>query len=458
MKDKLNLFVRELKEKGLFYGLKRLTGVLIRPITNFTKQKRFLIELFHGFFARIKFVIPIYSNKFGLVKFPQTGLVKEVRQFWYSNLPDSFDLGGEKIRRREIFLYGGPNPKFSCSICQKAEWLSRIRQKNLFTPHSCPQAKECEDLCQRQGNDLWSHYHQNFDFSIGCDSNLPAPKLIYCLGTKTKKYFFEPGCDNFLLLLRRRLAFTCQVEVTDNPFKVNWSNYDLAWVGNLRDIPKFPRPNIPVILYGHDFWFPDDKIYQWVIDWLKPDIFLSVCPGPWQENFRLPAQTKIVFYPFFDSLFFARPNLTKKELDLLVIGAKTSSFLYQPRIDLDKQIAKLPSKYKIAFPHLPGADSVFREGSLCRRDPRTGKLIYFLNKWSEYLGKAKYVIFGRMKYPVLAAKYYEALGSGAIPIFPEVPDLKYLGVKPFEHYIPLSEVEGNNQKLAYYLDNYDKFR
>jgi hypothetical protein len=44
-----------------------------------------------------------------------------------------------------------------------------------------------------------------------------------------------------------------------------------------------------------------------------------------------------------------------------------------------------------------------------------------------------------------------------VPIFPEVSDLKYLGLKPHEHYIPLSEVEGNNEKLSYFLGNYDKF-
>jgi len=59
---------------------------------------------------------------------------------------------------------------------------------------------------------------------------------------------------------------------------------------------------------------------------------------------------------------------------------------------------------------------------------------------------------------MLVSKYYEVLGSGAIPIFPEVPDLKLLGIKPFEHYIPLSEIEGDNNKLAHFLSHYDDFR
>jgi len=58
----------------------------------------------------------------------------------------------------------------------------------------------------------------------------------------------------------------------------------------------------------------------------------------------------------------------------------------------------------------------------------------------------------------LVSKYYESLGSGAIPIFPEISDLENLNIKPFEHYIPLSEVEGDNKKMEYYIENYEKFK
>jgi hypothetical protein len=219
---------------------------------------------------------------------------------------------------------------------------------------------------------------------------------------------------------------------------------------------KFPRPNIPVILYGHDFW-EKRAGYQWVIDWLKPDIFLTSYPTQWQENFRFPAQTKIAFYPLFPSSFFTRPNLGEKKLDILVIGAIASP-LYEPRFSLDKQISELGRKYRVEFSHWVGALASTWQGPASYIDPITKSRVNYLNKWSEYLGSAKYVIFGRMKYQILSWKYYETLGSGAIPIFPEVPDLKALLVKPFEHYIPLSEVEGNNEKLKYFLDNYEKYK
>lgn len=457
-KNRLSLLVNEIEERGLFHLMKRLTAFIVRPLADFEKQNSLLRELFHGYLSRIKFYTPFYSSRLGLIKFPQTELVEKVRQFWYSNTPGKFSLDGENISRRDILVYGGPNPKFSCLVCQKAEWLSRVRQKNMFVPHACNQSEECAALCQKQGNELWAHLHQNFDFSIGCDETLPAAKGIICYGPTGKKHFLEPGCDNFLLLLKRSLSYSCQVDVTDNPFSVDWSKYDFAWVGNMREIPKFKRPNLPVILYGHDFWGPESKLFQWVIDWLEPDVLMSTCPGPWEDNFKLPKKTRTVLRPFFESTFFARPNLDRKEMDLLIIGAISSPLLYQPRITLTEQLKELPKKYKVKFHQLAGAYSVYSPGGVVKKDTKTGLETGFLNKWSEYLSRAKYVIFGGMRYPVLVSKYYETLGSGAIPIFPEIPDLKRLGIKAFEHYIPLSEVEGNNQKLAHFLDNYEKYR
>ena len=88
--------------------------------------------------------------------------------------------------------------------------------------------------------------------------------------------------------------------------------------------------------------------------------------------------------------------------------------------------------------------------------------VRYLNQWSSYLGSARYVIFGRLEKGVyeqcVLGKYYETLGSGAIPIFPEVPYLKALGILPFEHYIPLAEVEGKNERLSHLLDHYEDYR
>jgi hypothetical protein len=161
----------------------------------------------------------------------------------------------------------------------------------------------------------------------------------------------------------------------------------------------------------------------------------------------------------FASNFFTRPNLSQKSIDLLSIGNITGH-LYEGRRKLHSQLKSFQnqnSSYKIEFSHIVGTLEPDPAKGLEYTDSQGNKIRY-LNKWSEYLGRAKYTVFGKMKYPVLVGKYYETLGSGAVPIFPEVQDLKLLGVKPFEHYIPLSEIEGNNERLKYFLDNYDKFK
>lgn len=453
MISKIYLLINEYKQRGFIFSLKRITDFMLKPLFGLINRSNFLVELYYGKILRI-----YYFFQPGIFKFPKSELVEEVRKFWYSNTPGTFDLDSERISRKDISIYGGPNPKFTCSICQKGEWISRIRQKNLFIPHECSQSKECETLCSYQGNELWTQFHQNFDFSIGYDNNLPVAKCIFCVTSEGKRRIFNPFSDMLILVFKRQLAYSCQFEITTNPFKVNWSDYDFAYISNPASQPKFSRPNIPVILHVHDFWPLEEKKYQKIINWLTPDILLTSYPTAWKKYFNISEKTKVAFLSFFDSLFFSRPNLKDKKLDLLVIGATTSKFVYQPRINLNKQLLKLPDQYAIEFSHSAGAGNVHKKGPVLREDSRNGKPIHFLNKWSEYLGSAKYVVFGGMKYPILVTKYYEVLGSGAVPIFSEVPDLKYLKIRPFEHYIPLSEVENDNKKLIYYLDNYDKYK
>ena len=452
MKSNFYLLKTEIKERGLLSALKMILRYILKPLFEIINRNDFLIEIFYGAPAK-----PFYLLKPKEKKFAHSDLSKKLRGFWYSNMTGDFDLDGEKISRQEIFKYGGPNSKFKCAICQKQEWLSRIRQRNLFKPHSCSQTEECESLCKKQGDELWTQFHQNFDFSLGCDASLSAPKCVFCVMPEAKERLLDPGCDILLLILRRRLAYSCQVDIATNPHKIKWSDYDFAFISNLRALPKFSRPKLPIIMYGHDFWPLEEKKFQKAIDWLRPDIFLTPYPSAWKEYFKFPSKTEFAFSSFFDSLFFARPNLNKKkDKDLLVIGALTSA-VYGPRLVLRKQIEELKGRYRIEFSQLAGDTSVYSKGPLLRKDNRTQLDIKFLNKWSEYLGSANYVIFGRMQFPILVSKYYEVLGSGAVPIFPEVDDLKYLGLKAYEHYIPLSEVEGNNQKLSYFLENYEKF-
>ncbi len=454
MNHKLQILKYELKERGILYVFKRIILFLLGPLNNLIWKSEFLLNLRYSVAPSL--IYSIYPPNPKFFKVNSTDLMEKLKEFWYGNTPGYFDLDGEKISRKDIFTYGGPNSKFICSICQKCEWLSRVRQKNLFISHKCNQSKECEDLCQKQGNELWVHYHHNFDFGIGCRFDLPAPRGLFLRPNAKKDNILRVRADQGVLVGTRRLAYAFQRDIIERPVGIDWQKYDFLWV--FIDIfgMKFPRPNIPVILYGHDFW-EERTYFQWVIDWLKPDIFLTSYPAQWQENFKFPSQTKIAFYPLFPSMFFTRANLGEKKLDLLVIGA-TASPIYRERVILDEQIKKLNSKYKIEFSHWVGVLSSQWGGETEYMDYFSKQKVRYLNKWSEYLGSSKYVIFGRMKYPVLGWKYYETLGSGAIPIFPEVPDLKLLKVKPFEHYIPLSEVEGNNEKLSYFLDNYQKYK
>ncbi|MFH1036591.1 MAG: hypothetical protein V1756_00775 [Patescibacteria group bacterium] len=461
---KFNSLKNTFAERGFSYAIRRGMVFLFSPLSRIIKRNDSSVNFFYGTWPNLVNNISPFFSSSGIVKFPKSELVKKARNFWYANVKGDFNLDGEKISRNDIFIYGGPNPKFKCEICQKSEWLSRVRQKDLFIPHSCPQSDECKILCSRQGDEFWANLHQNFDFSIGCDPNLPAPKCLVIMPEDKNsavqthyERFLNPGCDQWMLVLRRRLAFTCQVDIVHSPHNMNWQDYDFVLTQNIGKNAKFPRPSIPVIMYGHDFWPLEDRGFQWMINWLKPDVLLTPYPAQWQENYKLSGKTKVIFYPFFDSAFFARPNLDRKELDLLVIGAVASS-VYSKRVPLDRQISNLRGKYKIGFSHRAGMFSAAWHGPTfyISRDGKTP--VYYLNKWSEYLGSAHYVMFGKMKFSALVGKYYEVLGSGAVPIFPEVTDLKYLGIKPFEHYIPLSEVEGNNEKLEYYLAHYDDFR
>lgn len=331
--------IKEFKKKSYSYLLKRVVLFVFYQIKTWIMRKKAIIEIKYGFLPYIKRKFSHHDS--GLLKIPQSELVEKVRYFWYSNIPGEFDLDGEKISRKEIFLYGGPDPFFKCPICQRSEWLSRVRQKNLFIFHSCPESERCQLLCNRQGNELWTHYHQNFNFTIGCDPNLPAPKRLEIrpiekgmLKEKHWKYILEPCCEQGNRVSRRKFAQTCQNDYVIDPNNIKWSNYDFLMMTNSGNNPKFSRPNLPIILFCHDFWAGSGN-YQWVIDWLKPDILLTPYPTQWKEYFRLPSKTKVILSPFSASTFFTRPNLEKKELDLLVVGSITSS-VCAPRLFLAK--------------------------------------------------------------------------------------------------------------------------
>jgi hypothetical protein len=158
MNYKLYILKEDLKKRGLFCVFKKIILYLLHPVTNLIKRSRFLVSLRYGVLPNIYRNLFFYQSGPNFVKLPKSKLVEDIRRFWYTNIPGEFNLEGEKISRKDIFTYGGPNPKFTCPICQKVEWLSRVRQKNLFLAHSCPQTKECEELCKKQGDEFPSKF------------------------------------------------------------------------------------------------------------------------------------------------------------------------------------------------------------------------------------------------------------------------------------------------------------
>ena len=424
-------------------------------------KKRLFIELRYGTLAA-----SLQAKNQHMLKMPKSDLVEQTRSFWFNNVAGTMNIDGHAITREDIYLYGGPDPNLTHPVSQKMEWLSRIRQTNMFEPHDSSQSELCRIMCARQGDENWTQHHQNFNFALGCDNTLAAPKCLCILPPYPNRYWYptykvfqKPNCEQWMLVLKRRLARACQVDVAAEPLGIDWSKYDLVFMPNTARNFKFHRPDIPVILYGHEMW-PDDAGFQWVIDWLQPDVLLVPNPTPWRENFRLPTRTKISFSPFAPSMFFTRPNPDPqcKKLDLLVIG-NIAMPIYAPREKLDEQIRPLNNLYRIECSHHIGSQRFRSNGTTLQEGPYGP--VRYLNQWSAYLGSARYVIFGRLDSRIhrfVLGKHYESLGSGAIPIFPEVPDLKLLGITPFEHYIPLDEVEGKNERLTYFLDNYDSYR
>lgn len=384
-------------------------------------------------------------------------LVKDIRRFWFNNEPGTFQLGNRSVIRREIQIYGGPAPQFNpCNICQRSEWLSRLEQKNLFQSHSCSTSERCRWLCSVQGNELWTLYHQNFWFMVGCNPSLQAPRvaLFYDKGQGSAFWytrFWSDNCDHAMIDWRRAMAQACQVDVLENLDEVDWSKYDFAYVKVRMD--PINRPPIPVIAWGEDYFRAD--YVQNILNWLQPNILITPYPTAWSQ-FELDGEVQ--FQPHAASQFFTRSNLGPKDLDLLVIGGMGHG-IYNPRRRLDEQIKALTSGYQIRFNH---HQTLHQKHPGPTRFMHGNEEVHYLNEWSKYLGSAKFVTFGAIDPPChekVVAKYGECLGSGAIPILPEPADLtKHFGVEPMTHYIPQRNILGNNDQLRYYLDHYADFR
>ena len=155
------------------------------------------------------------------------------------------------------------------------------------------------------------------------------------------------------------------------------------------------------------------------------------------------------FYPLFASQYFTRTNLDNKQWGLLVVGR-----LNEARHALDELIDPLRATHSVHVAHWQGARRGLHEGALAYVTEE-GEEVHYLNKFSELLGRARFVAFGESENSETVYKFYECLGSGAIPILPPGKDLYRLHVHPWIHYIPLSAV---SEKLGALLGRYDELK
>jgi len=390
-----------------------------------------------------------------------TRLMDEFKHFWYATNRPEFVFEDNIISKYTVVAHGGPDPSFDCPICQQCEFLSRVNQRDIFIKHSCQTASRCEDLCSKQGDDRWTNLHRNHFFSVGYDSALPVPKILFFLSKEESarlwQIFHARTCEYHMHNLRAQLAIVGEVTVCNQLVEHDWGKYDFLFAMNTgNSLPVVERPPIPVVLYCHDLW---GQGFQERLTHYQPEYIMTPYPTPWYERYDIPENTKLWFYPPLAGMFYTRPNLKGKDLDLLVVGTTAAKF-YTPRREYKKQLESLTQKYEIEFSDSVGCMSHNTNGPVIQND--NGRVVRYMNKWSEYLGTARFVTFGPCIKPwaseFLLMKYGECVGSGAIPIIPTVKDLDRLGIQPMVHYIPLENVWNNNGQLCHYLDNYESYK
>jgi hypothetical protein len=395
-------------------------------------------------------------------------LIRAARAFWYNNESGIFSVPGSLIERWQIQQRGGPRVELDgCRTCQESEWLSRCWSENLFREHECPTSKRARWLCERYGKDEWSYLHQDFSFAMGCDEGLNAPRCAYIVSDQVYRWHIAQGGNHLQLNRRRGFAQAFQYDcITFSSVRsrdVDLEKYDLIFTNNRKGAEIFYLPSTaPMIAWGHDIWHANA---QELLDAHRARFLLASCPESWTGNFEIPPETEVVPYYASASNFYTRPDLRKrkKKIDLLAIGSRRGG-VYAPRRKLDEQLRGLDKKrFRVEFSHrLPRRPSRNRE-------PLSADKNRYLNFYSAHLGRARFVIFGpcgsksanprrgkRSAADMLMPKYFECLGSGAIPIIPHVTQLDVLGLEPYRHYIPLADVWGDNKRLENILANYGK--
>jgi len=397
-------------------------------------------------------------------------LVYKVRTYWYSNKPGDVIIDGLRITKKQIQTYGGPIPRLGdCPTCQKLEWITRVTGVNHWREHECTGTEKdrtvngvcnywsAKHLCEMRESDDWTQNHQNFEFVFGVDQEIKASKCLFLLfdcSSMPIRLFRFSSCDNWVGILRRQLAQACQVDaVVYGTQDIDWGKYDFCLIDMSPGMPRVEVP-IPLVLLGYD-WIDTSFQYQGHLDYYRPEIFLTPYPCAWQQHYKFSPWTRIRFYSIAPTTFFSRPNVNgEKELDILSIG-KAWPGIYNRRITLHAQVMELADRYRVEVSKNEGCFAATWDGANYGTEGEEFR--YYLNAYSRKLGTARYVTYGPVEdegsIEPMMAKYYECLSSGAIPILPDSPDRKYIGVHPWKHYIPLAEIWQNNDRLCELLDN-----
>ena len=398
--------------------------------------------------------------KLGIERRRNSHLMLKARQHWYNNEGGPFVVDGVNVTRRQMDVHGGPDPThYRCETCQALEWTSRTTQTNRWHRHSCKNTgrlrEEVIASCKRQGSEWWTHMHSCYWYGVAHDPTLNAPKMaVFYTTERGYREFWTRAGFHVNINKQRCFARACQVEpflLSDMP-RIDWKQYDLCLIHNRREVELYPRPTVPIILFCWDPWKGNP---QAALNHYQPEHVISPSPQLWLDKMTMPKHTKVWLYAAGEGNYFTHPNLepTRKCVDLVVLGALSSQH-YAPRKAFQRQLESLPGRFLTLHLHEPNHGMTLPEAPLSEYNG-------FLNVYVDQIGRGRYATFGPCggeAATIMAMKTYEVLGSGAIPILPEVPDLARLGIEPGVHYIPFSEIRANNKRLAYLLGHYSDHR
>lgn len=379
-----------------------------------------------------------------------TLLIESVRYAWFHKKPSlHVSVSGVvefTVTRQLLWDYGGPKRYTVCEACQAMEWRSRLNRRNLFQKHACAYPKALKgtvELCRRAGDPDWSSTLKNYDFTIGTTKDLPGLRGLL-VWTGNSDLMVDPKADRGCIDFRQRLA-PFQVDILNcNKVKLI-EEYDFIFEQCHVHGPIYPRKKTgpKILLYCHDHHKHIPQRQKMLN--AQPHAILTAYPTIWEKYYKVHRNTKVVFTPFVQGTFFARPSIaySKRKLDVLAIGAAGGN-IYPERAAIAQIIKGVGDRRWKA--HTRSHHSIpFRAGN----NVAGGGLL--LERWSELLTTSKIVLFGPDRWGYLVRKYTEILASGSLMVCSRIPDLDRLGLKPNIHYVPLQRPL--DQKLVPMLQN-----